>query len=234
MTRVAGVDGCPAGWLCVVRDLATGKIVSSVHEDADALFRGTMDAAVVAIDIPIGLPDSGPRVCDQEARRLLRPGRSASVFPTPMRASLAGWTYHDACALSTAACGKSLSKQTYAILPKIREVDSALRLSPELQQRVREVHPEVCFHRWNGGRPMEHPKRSFDGHRDRRLLVEEAFGPVYERVRQAHSRKAVADDDILDAFAALWTAQRITEGRAVTIPAEPPRDGEGLPMEMVA
>jgi hypothetical protein len=44
----------------------------------------------------------------------------------------------------------------------------------------------------------------------------------------------VADDDILDAFAALWTAERIAPGEAVTLPEVPPRDRHGLPMEMVA
>jgi predicted RNase H-like nuclease len=40
-------------------------------------------------------------------------------------------------------------------------------------------------------------------------------------------------DDVLDAFACAWTADRIVRGQAVTILAAPPRDRFGLPMEMV-
>jgi predicted RNase H-like nuclease len=43
----------------------------------------------------------------------------------------------------------------------------------------------------------------------------------------------VADDDILDAFAALWTAERITSGVAVTLPENKPLDSTGLPMRIV-
>jgi len=37
-------------------------------------------------------------------------------------------------------------------------------------------------------------------------------------------------DDLLDAFAVLWTARRIAEGKAVTLPARPPLDSFGLRM----
>jgi predicted RNase H-like nuclease len=43
----------------------------------------------------------------------------------------------------------------------------------------------------------------------------------------------VADDDLLDAFAALWTAERISNGTARTVPAAPLEDRFGLRMEMV-
>ena len=48
---------------------------------------------VIAVDIPIGLPDSAePRAADIEARKLLGKRRS-SVFPTPHRAVLEAPTY---------------------------------------------------------------------------------------------------------------------------------------------
>src|SRR5258708_162894 len=40
-----------------------------------------LDAVVIAIDIPIGLTDHGPRRCDLDARRHLGPKRGTSVFP---------------------------------------------------------------------------------------------------------------------------------------------------------
>jgi len=40
---------------------------------------------------------------------------------------------------------RRLSKQTYSIIPKIREVDEYLIKHPEMQGRLSETHPEVCF-----------------------------------------------------------------------------------------
>jgi predicted RNase H-like nuclease len=56
---------------------------------------------------------------------------------------------------------------------------------------------------------------------------------VRERARGNYLKGQVADDDILDAIAALRAATRIAAGEAGTIPGEPPRDSTGLPMEMV-
>ena len=187
---------------------------------------------MIAIDIPIGLGERGPRACDVEARRRLGP-RASSVFPAPVRAALAASTYAEACGRSAAACGRRLSKQTYAILGRIREVDAALRAAPALRERVREAHPELCFAEWNGGRPMAHAKRTAAGLAERRRLVDAAFDGGFDAVRGRFPRALVADDDILDAFATLWTAGRVAAGVAHTVPAVPPRDAAGLPMQMV-
>ena len=64
------------------------------------------------------------------------------------------------------------------------------------------------------------------------------LGPVYgQSLRTAlvdRQKLDSGEDDILDAFAALWTAERIKNGTSQTIPAEPPTDSYGLRMEMVA
>ena len=76
-----------------------------------------------AIDIPIGLPESGPRPADVEARRRVGPRRN-SVFPAPARAVLGATTYGEACARSRQVGGKAISKQLFNILGKIAEVDA--------------------------------------------------------------------------------------------------------------
>jgi predicted RNase H-like nuclease len=230
---LAGVDGCPAGWLRLARDPATSAIAADVLT-TDALLADAGRFAAIAIDVPIGLSDDGPRACDVEARRRLGPRRS-SVFPAPVRAALDARDddYGDACARSAAACGKRLSRQTHAILWRIREVDAALRASPALSGRVHEAHPELCFGEWNGGAPMAHPKRTAEGLAERRRLVDATFGgDAFARVRERFRPSQVADDDVLDAFAALWTAGRIAAGESYTVPASPPRDTRGLPMRM--
>ncbi|MFN2397251.1 MAG: DUF429 domain-containing protein, partial [Gemmatimonadaceae bacterium] len=60
MTQVGGVDGCSAGWLCIQRS-ADGNLIPMVcRSTKDPLERTTM-LDLLTIDIPIGLPDDGPR-----------------------------------------------------------------------------------------------------------------------------------------------------------------------------
>lgn len=231
MAVVRGVDGCKGGWLAVSRDLETGKVTAGVFETAEALFADG-PAVVTAIDIPIGLPDAGSRLCDQEARRLLG-ARAGSVFPAPLRGVLNAPNYAAANALSRSA-GTGLSQQTFALIPKIREVDQALLRSPALAATVFEVHPEVCFYFWNEGRPMGHPKRSGFGFVERLRLANSVYAGEAQRIRVQVKRSEVSDDDILDAIAAMWTAERIHRGEARQSPASPAFDGVGLPMRIVA
>jgi predicted RNase H-like nuclease len=95
--------------------------------------------AILASDIPIGLADHRGPLCDAAARTLLR-GRPSCVFTAPTRPALAGASYAEACDLNAAARGKRLSQQAYGILPCIAHVDRLIRA--ELQDRVRECHPE--------------------------------------------------------------------------------------------
>jgi predicted RNase H-like nuclease len=106
-------------------------------------------------------------------------------------------------------------------------------LRPEHQARVREVHPELIFMQWNCGEPIAHGKKTPTGRQLRMGFVAENFGPgAFEQVRQAHARSDVADDDICDAFAALFTARRIWQGSALPVPEQPTWDRKGLRMEM--
>lgn len=79
MSPVLGVDGCPGGWIGAVVS-ADGVVEWRLFADARAIV-ATLPRAV-GIDIPIGLPDDGPRGYDLAARRLLGP-RRATVFPAP-------------------------------------------------------------------------------------------------------------------------------------------------------
>jgi predicted RNase H-like nuclease len=232
MDVIRGVDGCKAGWLCL--SARPGEVRPGVTVFApDGLALLTQSAAVTAIDIPIGLPSSGNRRVDVAARSVL--GRlKSSVFPVPVRAVLESASYEVACRESHKACGKKISRQTFGILPKIRDVDRLLREMPALLNVVHEVHPEVCFVHWNGGLPLQHPKTSGFGFVERLALVRKEFGSAPDAVRADVKRNQATDDDILDAFAALWTAKRIHEGRAVRVVDGDDRDAFGLPMQMWA
>ena len=224
MRTVMGIDGCRDGWLAIRHGEDGSLEVKVVPSIVDV--RPLAD--VVAIDIPIGLPESGPRVCDQLARAFVGP-RASSVFPAPVRAVLGCSDYDAACASSQDKQGKSLSQQSFALVPKIREVDEALRGSELLRERVFEVHPEVSFAAWNED-PLEHPKKSAEGREQRLALIEQFFGRYAFTFAREFSPKSVEDDDILDAYAAAWTAWRIAAGIADALPRLAPTDSEGLEM----
>jgi len=235
MHLVGGADGCRGGWVLVTRDLRTGFVSWQRCSTAGELFYRTPELDIVALDIPIGIMDKGPRVCDQKARQLLKGGRASSVFPAPVRAVLSAATYAEACRIGSAVDGKKLSRQTWAITPKIREIDDLLRLDPRLRDRTREVHPEVCFYYLAGGKACRYAKKNANGRKERRRLLEPRFGGWPARALAERSALApCAEDDVLDAFAALWTAERIATGQAIALPIAAPADSFGLRMEIVA
>ncbi|MCX7013492.1 MAG: DUF429 domain-containing protein [Candidatus Sumerlaeota bacterium] len=233
MTLVCGADGCRRGWVGVSRNLETKETRWAVFPTFLDLVRQKPCPSVVAVDIPIGLLEKGARRCDMEARRLLGPGRASSVFPAPIRCVLAASSYQEASSLRREVEGKGLSVQTWAIVPKIREVDEALRREATIRTCVREVHPEVCFWRMAGQHAIKESKRSRAGQARRRDLLVERFGDVVDRALADRGQLGCVENDVLDAFAALWTAQRIAEGVSEVLPSAPPKDQYGLPMQMV-
>ena len=175
MTRLAGVDGCRGGWLCILKDTETGAVTAEVFGSARELFSQEPAPAVLTIDIPIGLPEEGSRRCDAAAREVLGP-RSRSVFPAPIRPALAAVGRTEASRITREVDGRGVSPYAWGIYPKVREVDAALREDAGLQAWVREVHPEVCFWALNSQEPMAHGKKKPEGRRERQELVEAQFG----------------------------------------------------------
>ena len=115
------------------------------------------------------------------------------------------------------------------MLPKITEVDSALRADPSLHETVFEVHPELCFQRATGATLPA--KRSPAGQLERLAFVEQQFGDVRPLLADPWSQTSNADlTDVLDAFAALNTALSWPDG-VDCLGGE--TDDEGLPKRMV-
>jgi predicted RNase H-like nuclease len=233
MTVCVGIDGCRAGWIAVISEPSgvTAQLLTTVEDLVPRL----SPTAVVAIDVPIGLVDAGARDCDRAARQRLGTRRGSSVFPAPIRPVLTAATHADACEICARIEGKRMSLQAFAIVPKVREVDALLRGRPWLQSVVREVHPELCFAAWNGGVAMAHAKKTAAGRAERERLIEMWRPGLHASLRTRWTRAEVARDDINDALAALWTAERIAAATAERIPSDPePRDAVGLPMRMWA
>jgi len=230
-----GADSCKAGWFAVIID-GEGRWSASLFRDAEHLWLECQDALCILIDIPIGLrySDSQERLCDTEARKVLGPKRGTSVFPAPCRPALLAGTYAEGSRINREHTGRRLSKQSWSLVSKIREVDELLGRN-RIQGQVREIHPEVCFAALNRLCPMEQSKKSEEGFRERLAVLRRAYPQAQEVVEYALAkwkRREVAQDDILDALAAAVTAY-LGRGRLRTYPNEPETDSEGRKMEMV-
>lgn len=232
---ICGVDGCRAGWIAVT--LANGKPQARVFASFAEIL--ALQPQFIAVDMPIGFPqraEPGGRLCDRLARQRLG-ARQSSVFGVPARAAVMAGDYAAACAANLAHSDppRKIAKQTFHIFPKMREIDALV--TPALQARLREVHPELAFTLMNGQRPLDLPKkvknRPFpEGMALRRALLEQAGFPL--SALTPPPRGGWGEDDLLDAAACCWSAQRLARGQGLCLPVDPPLDGKGLRMEICA
>jgi predicted RNase H-like nuclease len=229
MTLIAGIDGCPAGWICLVENLDTGTVSSALYRSARELVYQTPSPALMMIDIPIGLPEAGTRQCDNEARRLLG-SRHMTIFPAPIRPALLARTREEASDITFAIDGRRVAHQSWGLYSKVREIDELLRNDISLRYQLFETHPELCFRQWNNGEVIQAGKKSPTGRQARVELIGEA---LFTAIRNRHPKVSeVGSDDIADALAALWTAKRKWQGTAISIPTIPGQDAFGLTMSI--
>jgi len=221
---VAGVDGCRGGWVAVrlAGDPPAFAGALAAAGFAELLAR-LGDAAVVAIDIPLGLAEAGWRAADTLARAAL--GRAgASVFLIPPRPALEAATHAEASALCSAQLGQGCSIQAWGLRRRIFEVEAARLAAPAGGPRLVEAHPELCLATMAGA-PLAWSKKTARGHELRRALlagqgIQLPAGPVEPGAKGVR----VAPDDLADAAAAAWTAARVAAGRAEPLP-DPPAAG---------
>lgn len=217
------MDGTPGGWVVALVG-ARGLVRWCRCATASEVLAATTDAAAIGVDIPMGLMHSAPRAADAAARALLGGARS-SVFSAPVRAVLDAPDYRSACERSRTALGKALSLQSWHIVGKIAQWDAVL--TPELQRRVVEVHPELAFRRMA-------PEVRFTGKRTTRGVgqrIAALGGTVDILAALAELPAATPMNDLLDALAAAWSARRFAEGSAEIHGVE--LDPRGLTMRLV-
>ncbi|MEN3534310.1 DUF429 domain-containing protein [Microbispora sp. ZYX-F-249] len=234
--RVLGVDACRAGWIGVVPPAGPGDAGAArayfAARIADLVAAADADGevAVVAVDMPIGLPDGHPggppgrgrRRADVLARAELGP-RWRSVFMTPARAALEADDHASAVAVNRRLTGEGVSRQAFGLKEKLFEVERWVR---EAGRRVVEIHPELSFARL-AGEPLPHPKTTWAGAERRRELLAAAGVVLAGDLGRAGAAAGV--DDVLDAGAAAWTALLVAAGRARPLPDPPEIFSDGVP-----
>jgi predicted RNase H-like nuclease len=219
---IAGVDGCKNGWIAV-SEMNDGHIEVGQFNTIAEILRRNPDLMV--IDIPIGLVDTGLRLADQQARSRLK-SRGCCVFNAPLRGMLECADHMTASKLGRQIHRKGITVQTWAIIPKIKEVDR--EISPTLQTRIREGHPEVSFSVMNGGDPIPIKKVSTPGRKARLELLTAYFPEIRSNVQKYPKWR----EDVIDGYAMLWTARRIQQGLAIALPERPFKDSRGLSMQI--
>src|SRR5215813_11454782 len=247
-TWFAGVDGCRAGWLLALARPGDGEVCLRVVPRFAEVIAAPEAPAVIAVDIPIGLPEQaghGGRTADNIVRPFLGARRS-SVFSVPSRRAVFAEVgpfgdqqsrraaHQHACAVAreTSLPPRSITIFVFGIFSKIREVDAVLRSDRALYGRVCETHPELAFWRLNGARPLASAKKTEAGLAlRRRLLIEADLAPA---IVNGAPPKGAGRDDLLDALACAAIAARIDRGLARPVPDLPERDAYGLPMAIWA
>ena len=227
-----GIDGCKAGWFCIAIDEHrnwTCDIFPTISE-----LINHFDAITLAlIDIPIGLPQKNKRNCDIEARKKLTRTRSTSVFPIPSRNSIYASDYWHACELNLLDLGVKVSKQTWNISDKIREVDQFILQNHLVKSYLKEAHPELNFWGWNYKNSMKFNKKSKKGIKERYNLLKQNLNiteDIFNTSLKKFPRKSVLPDDIIDAMILALSALHHQEIQS--IPSVADFDSKGIKMEI--
>ena len=202
-----GVDGFKGGWIAIgisTRGFKEARAFATFAE----LMSEYAKAKIIAVDMPLVLVARGDREADSAARAYLK-GQASSVFNAPPKPVLTASDYPDAARIARTLTGKGMSKQSFHLIEKIKEVQPFV---PD--ERVFEVHPEISFRIMNGGDKLPR-KKSWAGMRARLRLLAENKIVLPDELGDAGK---VPIDDVVDAAGAAFSARRIKRGKARMFP----------------
>jgi predicted RNase H-like nuclease len=223
-----GVDGCKGGWVAVSIDSEDSDNQREFKIFPEISTLAASAPTMLYIDIPIGLPKTGYRGCDQAARDLLKEARSR-VFLGLRRPLLNYLNDYPSANAWAKSDSKGLAKQSFSILKKIAEVDDLI--SPERQRNLRESHPELVFWRLNGGTALlsKHKPEGLKVRHD--ILVQHGFVAIDQWLLDLRVKPA-KPDDLFDACALALAARDATQGSARRVKCPEVHDTKGLRMEI--
>lgn len=229
-SKYIGIDGCPFGWCVAIYDQTLNI---ELYPDIQSVIEKYSDADLMLIDIPIGLTSRGfERTLDTKVRGLLKPHKHFSVFTPPCREALSGLNYDDAKTINKEITGKKISKQSYNISNKIKEVDSAILSYKELIPILKEAHPELCFKYLNNGVPLKSSKKDKNGQTDRLGILRKYVPEINDFIESSlrwTKRKDVKIDDMIDA-ACLMVCALLSDNKVDFIGDQ--IDDAGIPVTM--
>lgn len=203
---IFGIDATRFGWVGASIGKNTGEIY--FYQKFADLIKKISSSSRILVDMPIGLSDKNiafypQRPCDAAARKLLGKKHS-SIFSPPCIEALYKNNYADASRINFEVLGKKLSKQSWNIAPKIRELNAFLHLNPQWRGKILESHPELAFHFFNKNQPLLHSKKTKEGITERIQILEKHYSPAkslfHSFLEDKDIRNKTNKDDIADAL----------------------------------
>lgn len=224
-TIALGLDGFRKGWVAVRIDGARPTI--AFLPNLDALDSLPFDRA--AIDMPLGLGETGLRECDLLARERLRP-HASRLFTGARRMLFEAGSHAQANRELVRRGERRISIQLWGLVPKLREADAFTQTHPSCD--LRESHPELVFRRLNGGAALV-SKHTPEGLAARTALLSDngfAASLLDEWLNETRMGTGAKADDVLDACACAIAAR--DHGLGHCLPVEPEYDAHGLAMQI--
>ena len=204
--QFAGIDACRKGWLLIYIDADANGYCAD--ENLEKIINNFSQQSRILVDMPIGLLEKKSsafiqRPCDTAARKILGKKHS-SIFSPPSIEALYEKSYEDASRVNFEILGKKLSKQSWNIASKIRELNAFLHLNSNWRGKVLESHPELAFQFLNDNKPLKHSKKTREGISERIHILDKQYplaGQLYHSISSDSTLKSrVAKDDIADAL----------------------------------
>ena len=199
-----GADGCRGGWIACILD--HGEFRLEHYDSVEKLVNKYPEYDAFLIDMAIGLRSSAYQLRPDDLARKELGALSSSVFPVPCREAVYAITEEEQKQANKRAFGKSLSKQTINIIPKIREVDEFLIAHPQYKNRILESHPELDFTRLNGS-VVKTRKKETAGFTQRVAILNKYLPKNHlSGLREKAKELKCNPDDLLDAVCLAVTA----------------------------
>jgi predicted RNase H-like nuclease len=231
-----GIDGCKGGYVAV--NITDDDLDVNIFKSIDEICSKYEKSDSLIIDMPIGLPENKEDIRPDSPARKVLSSRASCIFNTPSRQAIYEKEYSDANETNRDILGKGLSKQSFAISNKIRDIDEFLEREPKWRNKLIESHPEVCFamlnSNCNGPEPIYDNKKTQPGI-DKRLELLSRYYNRTDEIRElvySDSFKKYKDD-VIDALCLAVTGMLGYENGYKTIPENPMEDRMGILMQMV-
>jgi predicted RNase H-like nuclease len=221
-----GIDGCKQGYMVAV--IQDRRLIIKVEKSLENINKYT---DLILIDVPIGCPSS---IEDQRPEPFIRKlvmGRSSSVFNVPALQTLSAQSYEEANKINRMILNKGLSKQSYHIIPIVKEVNEFILNNPHLN--IHESFPELIFTKLKG-KPCAYSKHMKEGKQERIDCLIQNFKWLKEDLEKAMMNfPQYYHLDIIDATSLACAAYLIHQVGATQLPKEFCQNSQGLDMKVM-
>lgn len=232
-----GVDGCKEGYVAV--NITDDSFNIDIFKSIEEICFKYRESKSVIIDMPIGLPENEKDIRPEAYARKILSSRASCVFNVPCRQAVYKNEYHEANEINKRILGKGLSKQSFAIFNKIREIDEFLHKESGFKNKIIEGHPEVCFAMLNynegSNKPIYENKKTKEGIQKRLDLLEKYYDKTreIENMIFSDSKLSKIKDDVIDALCLAVVGRLGIKNGFKTLPENPMKDDRGIEMQMV-